>query len=159
MRCQFTTVLESYWNSHLVSCFSSFSNSSDGYDGCAVPWDPKHAAALWPDVWFVIHSWLMPFYLYLFSNRNFAAPLFHPVFDPAIPYFAIPLHVAHPAPPLAPAAPAAPPPASPSQVVPNIPFSPMSDLSKASESSSSSSGSDVCYSPVGPGMANDYLTE
>ena len=99
------------------------------------------------------------FCLYLFSNRNFAAPLFHPTFDPIVPYFAIPLHVAHPIPPLAPIAHAAPPPASPPQVVPDIPLSPMSDLSEASGSSSYSSGSDVGYSPAGLGMANGYLTE
>ena len=96
------------------------------------------------------------FRLYLFSNRNFAAPLFHPAFDPIALYFVIPLHVAHPAPsPI----PAAPPPASPPQVVPDIPLSPMSDPSEASGSSSSSSGPSADYSSAGPGMANGYLTK
>ena len=99
------------------------------------------------------------FRLYLFSNRNFAAPLFYPAFDLAAPYFAIPLHVAHPAPPPAPAAPTAPPPASPPQVVPDILLSPMSNPSEASESSSSSSGPSADYSLARPGMANGYLTE
>ena len=106
------------------------------------------------------------FRLYLFSHRDFAIPLFHPAFDHVVPYFAIPLHVAHPAPPLpltAPAtliAPTAPPPASPPQVVPDIPLSPKSDPSKTSDSpSSSSSGPDTDYIPVGPSMANDYLSE
>ena len=102
------------------------------------------------------------FRLYLFSNRNFAAPLFHLAFDPVVSYFAIPLHVAHLAPPPAPAmpaAPAAPPPASPPQVVPDISLSPESDPSEAFSSSSSSSGSDAVYSPTGPSMANGYLTE
>ena len=53
------------------------------------------------------------FRLYLFSRRDFVIPLFHPTFDPSIPYFAIPLHVAHAAPPPPPAALATTPPASP----------------------------------------------
>ena len=99
------------------------------------------------------------FHLHVFSNRNFAAPLFHSAFDLVVPYFTIPLHVAHPAPPPAPIAPATPPPASPLQVVPDILFNPESNQSEASGSSSSSSGSDAGYSPAGPGMANGYLTE
>ena len=66
------------------------------------------------------------FRLYLFSHRDFAIPLFHPAFDPSIPYFAILLHVTHPAPPPPPATSAvavATPPASPPQVVPDIPLS------------------------------------
>ena len=87
------------------------------------------------------------FCLYLFSNRNFTTPLFHPAFDPAAPYFAILLHVAHPAPPPAPATPAVPPLISPSQVVLDIPLSLMSDPSEASgSSSSSSSGPSADYS-------------
>ena len=101
------------------------------------------------------------FCLYLFSNRNFAVPLFHPAFDPAIPYFAFPLHVAHPAPPpalAAPATPVAPPPMSPPQVARNILLNSESDPYEAS-GSSSSSGSNAGYSPVGPGMANGFLTK
>ena len=99
------------------------------------------------------------FRFYLFSDRNFTFPLHHPAFDPAAPYFGIPLHVAHPAPPAAPAAPAAPIPAPPLQVVPDVPLSPESDPSEASGSSSSSTGSTADYSPAGPGMANGYMTE
>ena len=99
------------------------------------------------------------FRFYLFSNRNFATPLLHPAFDPAAPYFAIPLHVAHPPPPPAPAASESPPSASPPQVVPDLPLSPMSVPSEASGSSSSSLGPSTDYSPAGPGMANGYLTE
>ena len=99
------------------------------------------------------------FRLYLFSNRDFAAPLFHPAFDPAAPYFGIPLHVAHPASLIAPAAPAVPIPASPLQAVPDVPLSPESDPSEASGSSSSSTGPSADYSPAGPGMANGYMTE
>ena len=47
------------------------------------------------------------FRLYLFSHRDFGIPLFHPAFDPSVPYFAMPLYVAHPAPPPPPAAPVA----------------------------------------------------
>ena len=56
------------------------------------------------------------FRLYLFSHRDFGIPLFHPAFDPSVPYFVMPLHVAHPAPPpplAAPVAPVATPLASP----------------------------------------------
>ena len=63
------------------------------------------------------------FRLYLFSHRDFTIPLFHLAFDPSVPYFAIPLHVAHPArppPPAALAAPAAIPPTSPPLVVSDI---------------------------------------
>ena len=66
------------------------------------------------------------FRLYLFSHRDFGIPLFHPAFDPLVPYFAMPLHVAHlaPLPPLvAPVALVATPPASPPQVVSDIPLS------------------------------------
>ena len=39
------------------------------------------------------------FYLYFFGRRDFSVPLFHPAFNPSVPYFTIPLHVAHPTPP------------------------------------------------------------
>ena len=48
------------------------------------------------------------FRLYPFSHKDFAIPLFHLAFDSSIPYFAIPLHVAHPSPPPPPAAPTTP---------------------------------------------------
>ena len=105
------------------------------------------------------------FRLYLFSHRDFGIPLFHSAFDPSVPYFAMPLHVAHPAPPPPPAALASPvasvatPSASPPQVVPDIPLSPKSDPSKASDLPSSSFGPDADYTPVGPSMVNGYLTE
>ena len=54
------------------------------------------------------------FRLYLCSHKDFTIPLFHPTFDPSVPYFAIPLHVAHlvpPPPPAAPTTPTATPPA------------------------------------------------
>ena len=101
------------------------------------------------------------FRLYLFSHSDFTIPLFHPAFDLFIPYFAIPLHVAHPAhpaPPPPPATPATTPPASPPQVVPDIPPSSESDLSETTDSPSSS-GPNKDYTPAGPGMANGYLTE
>ena len=47
------------------------------------------------------------FRLYFFFSHDFAIPLFSPLFDPATPFLAIPLHMAHPA------APPIPPPASP----------------------------------------------
>ena len=96
------------------------------------------------------------FRLYLFSNKDFAAPLFHPAFGPVALYSGIPLHVAHPAPPATPAAPI---PASPLQAVPDILLSPESDPSEVSGSSSSSSGPSADYSPAGPGMTNGYMTE
>ena len=102
------------------------------------------------------------FRLYLFSHQDFGVLIFHPTFDPSVPYFAMPLHVAHPAPPPPPAAPVAPiatPPASPTQVVPDIPLSPESDPSEASDSPSFSSGPDADYTPAGLGMANGYLSE
>ena len=51
------------------------------------------------------------FRLYIFFRRDFAAPLFSPLFDLASPFLAIPLHMAHLV--LPPAAPPVPPPASP----------------------------------------------
>ena len=102
------------------------------------------------------------FRLYLFSHRDFGIPLFHPAFDPSVPYFAMPLHVAHPTPPpppIAPAASVATPPASPPQMVPNIPLSHESDPSEASDSPSSSSGPDADYTPAEPGMVNGYPIE
>ena len=99
------------------------------------------------------------FRLYLLSNRDFNAPLFHPTFDLAAPYFVIPLHVAHLAPPLAPAAPTAPLQASPLQAVLDFSLGLESDPSEASGSSSSSSGTAASYSPAEPGMVNGYMTE
>ena len=102
------------------------------------------------------------FHLYFFSHRDFAIPLFHPAFDLSIPYFIIPLHVAHPAPSSPPTAPAAltvAPPASPTQVVPQLPLSSDSDPSEATNSPSSSFEPDVDYTLAGPDMANDFLAE
>ena len=52
------------------------------------------------------------FRLYFFARRDFAVPLFHPLFDLTAPYIAISLQVAYPAPPavspIAPSAPASP---------------------------------------------------
>ena len=97
-----------------------------------------------------------------FSHKDFVIPLFHPAFDPSVPYFAIPLHVAHPAPPsphAALAALAVAPPTSPDQVVPNLQLNSESDPSEATGSPSSSSGSNPGYSPVGLSMANGFLIE
>ena len=101
------------------------------------------------------------FRLYLFSHWNFSIPLFHPVFDPSVPYFAMPLHMAHPAPqpPAAPIASVATPPASPPQVVLDILLSLESNPSEATDSPFSSSGPDADYTPAGPGMANSYPIE
>ena len=105
------------------------------------------------------------FRLYLFSHRDFGIPLFHPVFDPSVPYFAMPLNVAHPAPPPPPAAPTTPialvatTPASPPQVVPGISLSTESNPSEDSDSPSSSSRPNADYTPTEPGMANGYLSE
>ena len=102
------------------------------------------------------------FHLYFFSHRDFAIPLFHPGFDPSIPYFAIPLHVAHPAPPQPPAAPAtlvAFPLAPPPQVVLVIPLGLQSDSFEPFDSPFSSSGPNAGYIPAGLSMANGYLSE
>ena len=98
------------------------------------------------------------FRLYLFSHQDFGIPLFHPTFDPLVPYFAMPLYVAHPTPPPPPTAPTTPtapvatPPTSPPPVVPDIPLSLESDPSEASDSPSSSFGPDADYTPVGPSI-------
>ena len=55
------------------------------------------------------------FRLFFFFCRDFAVPLYHPLFDPAAPFIAIPLYMAHPVSP--PEAPAATPPTSPPQLV------------------------------------------
>ena len=51
------------------------------------------------------------FHLYFFFHTDFSIPLSHPLFDPAAPFIAIPLYMAHPVPPLA--TPAVTPPVSP----------------------------------------------
>ena len=153
---------ESYWEFlQILTLFhisTSFSNSSDGHDGGTFPWDPDMQLHYDPmfDSLYIVGSCL--FCLYLFSHRDFAIPLFHPAFNPSVPYFTISLHVAHPAPPPPPAAPTATPPASPPQVLPNISLSFESDPSKAIDSPSSSSGLDTDYTPAGPSMANGYRT-
>ena len=96
------------------------------------------------------------FCLYFFGRRDFSIPLFHPAFDPSVPYFSIPLHVAHHAPPLAPAAS---PPTSPAQVVPDPSLGSDSDPSEATNSPSSSSGPDADYTLAEPGMANSFMSK
>ena len=98
------------------------------------------------------------FRVYFFSSSDFTVPLFHPMFDPTVPYFAFPVSVAPPAPPPpAPAAQADPIPASPLHMVPGDPMDAEDDPSEATDSSSSSSGPDDS-SPIGPAMANGHLT-
>ena len=97
------------------------------------------------------------FHFYFFFHKDFAVPLFHPLFDPTTPYIAITLHIAHPSPP--PAAPVATPLASPHHVVPSLSFNDDSDPSEVVGSSpSSSSSSGVDYTPVELGMANGFLS-
>ena len=94
------------------------------------------------------------FCFYFFSLRDFAVPLFHPQFDPAAPYIAIALHVAHPAPPVPlAAAPPASPLTSPPQVIPALPFE-----SDPSEELTSSSGPSADYILAELGMANGFLS-
>ena len=75
------------------------------------------------------------FRFYFFTLRDFTVPLFHLQFDPAAPYIAIALHMAHLA-RLAP--PATTPPASPPQVIPALPSEsdPFEELPSSSSSSS-----------------------
>ena len=90
------------------------------------------------------------FRLYFFFLRDFAVPLFHPLFDPATPFIAIPLHMAQPAP-----SPTVIPPASPPQIVPSLSLDDDDDPSETSTSSSgSSSEPSDNYTPVELGMAN-----
>ena len=96
------------------------------------------------------------FRLYFFFRRDFVVPLSHPLFDPAAPFLAILLYMAHPTPPLA--ALAASPPTSPPQVVPSL--SPGDDdPSEVVDSSfGSSSRPGDGYAPVEPSMANGFLS-
>ena len=87
------------------------------------------------------------FRLYVFFHHSFATPIHSPLFDPAFPYLAIPVHLTHPPAP-------APPPPQPVQQVP-----PESDPSEEMDSSSSSSGaSDDSYAPADSGMTNGFLS-
>ena len=94
------------------------------------------------------------FRLYFFFRRDFVVPLSHPLFDPAAPFIAIPLHMAHPV-----ALAATPPqaaPASPPQVVPSLSFE--SDPSEEVASSSLSSAPGDDYVPAYPSMVNGFLS-
>ena len=73
------------------------------------------------------------FRFYFFFHRDFAVPLFHPLFNLTTPYIAIALHVAHPASPLA--AHVATPPTSPPQIIPSFSLDDDSDPSEAAGSS------------------------
>ena len=96
------------------------------------------------------------FYLCFFAHRDFVVPIFHPLFDPTVPYIAITLQVAHLAPPTAPA-PAAP--ASPPQVVPSLSLDDDEDPSEASALSHDSSfGPSDSYTLAEPGIANRFLS-
>ena len=108
------------------------------------------------DSLYIVDSW--HFRLYLFSHKDFTISLFHPAFNPSVPYFAIPLHVTHSAPPPPFTAPAALL-ASPAQVVPDLPLSSDNDPSEATNSPSSSLGPYADYIPARPDMANGFLTE
>ena len=96
---------------------------------------------------------------YFFFYRDFAVPLMHPLFDPAAPYIAILLYMAHPfPPPPATAATTTAPPMSPPQHVPSISLSEEEDPSEATSSSSSSSALGSGYAPTDTGMANGFLS-
>ena len=86
------------------------------------------------------------FCLHFFFRRDFAVPLSHPLFDPAVPFIAIPLHLAHPA------ALTIPPPPSPPQIVPFSDYNPLEAVD------SSSSTPDDGYTPADLGIANGYLS-
>ena len=106
------------------------------------------------------------FRLYFFFCRDFAVPLMHPLFDPAAPYIAIPLYMAHPFPSPPAAAAAAPvvpvaavPPASPPQQVLSFSLSEEEeDPSEATSSSSSSLAPSSGYNQADAGMANGFLS-
>ena len=88
------------------------------------------------------------FRVYFFFRCDFAVPLFSPLFDPAAPFLAIPLYMAHPVGP----------PTSPPQLVQSLSYD--SDRSKIAEPlSSSSSALDDGYAPANPGMANRFLSQ
>ena len=91
------------------------------------------------------------FRLYFFFHRDFVIPFSHPLFDPAAPFIAIPLYMAHPVPPLA--APVVTPPISSPQVVPSLSPDDDDPSEVADSSSSSSSRLDDGYAPIEPGMA------
>ena len=87
------------------------------------------------------------FRLYVFFHRAFATLVHNPPFDSALPYLAIPVHLAHPPPP-------APAPPQPVQQVP-----PESDPSEKMDSSFSSFGAfDDSYAPTDSGMVNGFLS-
>ena len=91
------------------------------------------------------------FRLYFFFCCDSVVPLFSPLFDPATPFLAIPLYMAHPiAPPVSP-------PPSPPNVVPSL--SSDDDPSETADSSSTSSSTpDDGYAPADPSMANGFLS-
>ena len=92
--------------------------------------------------------------LYIFFLRDFAVPLFSPLFDPVAPFLAVPLHMAHPA---IPSIPPVPPPTSPPQVVPSL--SSDGDPSEVADSSSTLSFTlDDSYALADPSMANGFLS-
>ena len=92
----------------------------------------------------IVTCWLR---LYIFFCRNFAVPLFSPLFDPASPLLAIPLYMAHHVPP---------PVASPQ---PAHPTSSESDpLEMVDSSSPSFFALDDGYLPVDLNMANGFLS-
>ena len=96
------------------------------------------------------------FRLYMFSYKDFAVPLHHPMFDPSAPYIAIPLHMAQLA--LAPA-PAPVPPPAPASPPPHVLISSDCDPFEEAASSPSSSGSDGdSYAPASASMANGFLS-
>ena len=90
------------------------------------------------------------FHLYFFFHRDFAVPLFSPLFDPAAPFLAIPLYMAHPAAPSISSL------ASPPQLV--LFLSPDGAPSEIADSSFSSSTPDDGYAPIDPGMTNGFLS-
>ena len=84
------------------------------------------------------------FILYFFFHRDFAIPLFHPLFDPTTPFITIPVYMAHPAAPV-------PPPASPPQVVFSLSPDDSSEVVDSSSSSSSRPGDGYAQAELGIG--------
>ena len=89
--------------------------------------------------------------LYIFFHRDFVVPLFSPLFDPASPFLAILLYIAHPIPP------SVAPPTTPPQLAHPTSFE--NDPSEMVDSfSSSSSALDNNCAPIDSGMANRFLS-
>ena len=138
---------------YISTSFLNYRPGSDGHPFHRVFWV---GFPPWSGDRLCIYHWNLPLSFVFFFHKGFAVPLSYPLFDPAVPFIAIPLQMAYPTPP--PAPPVASSLASFPQLVPSISLDDDDPLEVAGSYSSSSFEPSDDYTPAKPDMANRFLS-